>query len=494
MLYASHFNLQRFIILLLSYFLTGCMVGPDFHSPKPPQTDRYTRSPLPQKTASTSTKEPADKAQYFMIGQTIPAKWWALYHSPPLNDLITTGLANSPNLAAAKAALRQAQENYNAQVGTLLFPAVTAQLNPQRQSFAGSTIDGAVPSSVFSLYNATVNVTYTLDLFGGSRRQVEVARASVDYQSYQMNAAYLTLTANIVTTAIAVASLQAQIIATRELIQANTNQLAIVRKQFNLGGASQADVLSQQTLLEQSRALLPPLEKNLAQSQHSLAILVGSLPSQSQLPTINLDKLTLPTQLPVSLPSSLVRQRPDIQAAEALLHQASAQVGVATANLYPQINLSGDYGWSSNAPSTLFHPVSNVWDFGGQLLQPIFRGGALRAQRRAAIAAYEQTYEQYRQTVLQAFKNVADVLRALETDARELKAQKRAEIASRATLLLTRKQFSLGAVTFINVLNAEQQYQQTIIKRIQAQTARYSDTAALFQALGGGWWNGVVTR
>jgi len=485
---------QSIIVLLLSYLLTGCMVGPDFHSPSPPITQTYTKTPLPNKTASITTAGKAGYAQQFVTGQAIPAEWWALYHSLPLNNLITTGLANSPNLAAAKATLRQAQENLNAQIGTLLFPSISAQLNPQRQSYAGASIGGGVPSSVFNLYNASVNVAYTLDMFGNARRQVEAARAQVDYEYYELNAAYLTLTANIVTTAIAVASLQAQIATTHQLIQADTNQLAIINKQFNLGGASQENVLAQQTLLEQTRALLPPLEKNLAQSQHALAVLVGSFPSQSQLPDINLDNLTLPAMLPVSLPSALVRQRPDIQATEALLHQASAQVGVATANLYPQITLNGSYGWASNVPSTLFHPLSNTWSIGGQLLQPIFNGGALRAERRAAIAAYEQAYEQYRQTVLQAFQNVADSLRALETDARELKAQKRAEIASRATLQLTRKQFRLGAVNYINVLNAEQQYQQTVIKRIQAQTARYSDTAALFQALGGGWWNGAVTR
>jgi NodT family efflux transporter outer membrane factor (OMF) lipoprotein len=468
------------------------MVGPDFHSPASPETKTYTKAPLPHKTTHITNAGEAGKTQEFIMGKTIPAAWWTLYHSQPLNHLITTGLANSPNLAAAKATLRQAQENYSAQVGTLLYPAFNAVISPQRQSFAGSTIDNAVPSNVFNLFNASVTVTYTFDAFGSSRRQIELARAQIDYDYYQMTGAYLSLTANIVTTAITVASLEKQIIAARQLIQANANQLSIVSQQAKLGGASQADVLSQQTLIEQSQALLPPLEQSLAQSQHALAILVGSLPSQSELPNINLDTLTLPTQLPVSLPSSLVRQRPDIQVAEALLHQASAQVGVATANLYPQITLNADYGWSSNTINSLFHPSTKVWDIGAQLLQPIFRGGALRAQRRVAIAAYEQAYAQYRQTVLQAFQNVADALRALETDARELKAQKRAEIASSATLQLTRKQFQLGAVNYINVLNAEQQYQQIVIKRIQAQAARYSDTAALFQALGGGWWNGAV--
>jgi NodT family efflux transporter outer membrane factor (OMF) lipoprotein len=480
------------ITLIASLTVGGCAVGPDFQPPSPPTAKTYAPLSFPEKTASIATAGNAGKAQHFLPGQAIPAAWWALYHSVQLNNLIRAGLANSPNLAAAKAALRQAQENFNAQIGTLLFPSISAQFTPQRQSFASSSIGGSVPSSVFNLYNASINVTYALDIFGNVRRQIEAGRARVDYEYYELNAAYLSLTANIVTTAITVASLQAQITATQQLIQADVEQLSILKKQFNLGGASKENVLSQQTLLEQTRALLPPLEKTLAQSQHALAVLVGSTPNQSQLPNINLDKLILPTQLPLSLPSSLVRQRPDIQAAEALLHQASAQVGVATANLYPQITLNGNYGWTSNTLNTLFHPISNVWAIGGQLLQPIFNGDALRAQRRAAIAAYEQAYEQYEQTILQAFQNVADSLQALEIDARELKAQKSAEAASRATLLLTKKQFHLGATSYINVLNAEQQYQQILIKRIQAQTARYSDTAALFQALGGGWWNGAV--
>ncbi len=486
--------LKQLIVLVTSCALVSCAVGPDFHSPSPPAAHSYTKKQLPKKTTSITNAGKSGKAQQFNIGQTIPADWWTLYHSVPLNQLITIGLANSPNLAAAKATLVQAKENYNTQVGNLLFPAFNLTLNPQRQSFGGSTINNAVPSSVFSLYNTTVNMTYTLDAFGGSRRQIEAALAQVDDEYYQLQGAYLTLTSNIVTTAIAVASLQAQITAMKELIQDNARQLVILKKQFELGGVAQSDVLSQQTLLEQTRALLPPLEINLAQSQHTLAILIGSSPSESQLPDIHLNALTLPGQLPVSLPSALVRQRPDIQASEALLHQASAQVGVATANLYPQITLNADYGYSATSPNQMFRASSNVWDYGAQLLQPIFHGGALRAQKRAAIAAYDIAFAQYRQTVLQAFKNVADVLRALDEDARELKAQKRAEIASRATLQLTREQFKLGAVTFINVLNAEQQYQQTVIKRIQAQTARYADTAALFQALGGGWWNQVIVR
>jgi NodT family efflux transporter outer membrane factor (OMF) lipoprotein len=470
--------------------LAGCMMGPNFHVPAPPTTATYTRTILPPQTTHVSGAGNAGKAQYFINNQDIPAEWWTLYHSTALNHLITMGLANSPSFAAAKATLLQAQENLNAQIGTLLLPRVNAVANGQRQKFAGASIGNDVPSSLFNLYNVGVAVSYTFDLFGSSRRQIEASRAQVDFRYYQLQAAYLSLTANIVTTAITTASLKAQINAIHQLIAEEKNQLAINIQQFKLGSVSEANVFAQQTQLEQTSALLPPLEQNLSRAEHALSVLVGSLPSESQLPSIDLNKLNLPTRLPVSLPSALVRQRPDIQAAEALLHQANAQVGVATANLFPQITLgTTNYGWSSPTVNDLFHPATLTWSIGGQILQPIFQGGALRAQKRAAMAAYEQVWAQYRQTVLQAFQNVADSLRALESDARELKAQKRAEIAAYAALKLTKAQYRLGSIDYLPVLTAEQQYQQALINRIQAQAARYSDTAALFQALGGGWWH-----
>jgi NodT family efflux transporter outer membrane factor (OMF) lipoprotein len=402
--------------------------------------------------------------------------------------LIDTGIANSANLAAAQGKLVQAQETLNAQVGTLLFPAVSAQLGGQRQRFSYSTF-GVGRSSIFNLFNATVNVAYTLDVFGGSRRQIEATAAQVDYQQYVFIGTYLTLTSNIATTAISVAALESQIKATRQIIRSQEDLLSIIEKQFQLGGASSENILSQQTLLAQTRALLPPLQKNLALSRHALAVLVGSLPSESQLPEIKLDQLNLPKRLPVSLPSKLVRQRPDVQAQEALLHQASAQIGVATANLFPQITLNGSYGWTSNIFNMLLSPHVKTWSYGTSITEPIFNGGALMAQRRAAIAAFDAAYAQYRQTVLQAFQNVADSLRAIQEDAHAFRAQTQAEIAASKTLALTRKQYRLGAVSYLSLLNAQVQYQQTVINRVQAQAARYNDTVALFQALGGGWWN-----
>jgi NodT family efflux transporter outer membrane factor (OMF) lipoprotein len=482
----------RFFILcaFLSMVLTGCLVGPDFHSPKPPMVESYTAHPIPITTTDIPLMGSAGKAQYFAAGRDIPAEWWYLFQSPELNALIDSGLAHSPNLVAAIAALREAEENLNAQVGTSLFPAVNGVLSHERQRQPGSIFGGQnIPAATFSLYTPELNVSYTLDVFGKARRQIEALCAQVDYQRFQLEAAYLTITSNIVVTAINIASLQAQIKATHELIQMQQETLDIVEQQFNLGGASQGDVLIQQTQLEQIRATLPPLLQNLARNQHALSALIGEFPSENDLPKFDLNKFSLPNELPISLPSLLVRQRPDIRAAEALMHAASAQVGVATANLFPQIDLTGSYGWEAPSISTLFDHTFSAWDILAKLTQPIFNGGALHAKRRAAIAAYKQAAEQYQQAVLQGFQNVADSLRALENDARTLQAQRLAEISAQHSMVLIEGQFHLGGVSFLSLLTAERQYQQAYINRIEAEAARFTDTAALFQALGGGWWN-----
>ncbi len=462
------------------------MVGPNFHSPAPPKVKRYTETPLPKKTVKTAG--PGGQEQVFITNKDIPLLWWELYRSPEINQLIHTGLANSPTLAAASAALRQAQENLKEQIGNSMWPAIDVTDSVQRQRYSGVQIGQPAESVTFNLFYTSFNLSYTLDVFGGARRQIESLRAQVDYQQFEVIAAYLTLTSNIVTTATAVASYQAQIEATLELIQAEQGILNLLNKQYRLGGVSKENVLTQQTLLEQSKATLPPLQKSLSQAKHALSTLVGTFPD-APLPTIRLDRLKLPTELPVSLPSNLVRQRPDVRASEALLHAACAQVGVATANLFPQFTISANEGWLNTSFANLYTARNNTWSATGMVLQPLFRGGALLAQRRAAIAAYQQTAAQYRQIVLQAFQSVADVLRGLELDARTLQAQIRAEDAARASLNLTLKQYRLGAVSYINLLNAQQQYQQTRISRIQAQATRYNDTAALFQALGGGWWH-----
>lgn len=480
-------HLKVFILISLGTVLqTSCMVGPNFHSPNPPKVKKYTEKPLPAKTVSTPGS--GGQAQAFITNKDIPLLWWELYHSQELNQLIRMGLANSPNLAAASAALRQAQENLKVQIGNSMWPSIDASQMVQRQRYSGLQIGIPADSVTFNLVYTSFNLSYTLDVFGGARRQIEALKAQVDYQQFQVIAAYLTLTSNIVTTSVAIASYQAQIDATFDLIKAEQGLLDILNKQYRLGAVSQENVLTQQTLFEQTKATLPPLQKNLSQAKHALSTLVGVFP-EAPLPIIKLDHLKLPIELPVSLPSNLVRQRPDVRASEALLHEACAQIGVATANLFPQFTITANEGWLNTSFANLFTKRHEVWALTGQVVQPLFHGGALFAQRRAAIAAYQQTAAQYKQTVLQAFQNVADVLRGLEVDARTLQAQIKAENAARDALNLTLKQYRLGGVSYINLLNAQQQYQQTRISRIQAQAVRYSDTAALFQALGGGWWH-----
>jgi NodT family efflux transporter outer membrane factor (OMF) lipoprotein len=471
----------------LATLVAGCAVGPNFKTPELPAAaaaDRYTPAPMPAQTDSAPTA--AGAAQHIAMGQDIPALWWSLFHSPELDQLVRASLAQSPNMAAAQAALREAQENYKAQVGTLEYPSVSAQLGGTREKVSAFQVPGG---GVYNLYNASVNVAYTPDVFGGNRRTLENAQANVDFQRFQLEATYLSLTANVVTTAIREASLRAQLKATHEVFDALNKQLGLIEKQFEFGAIPKSTLLTQRNQVAQIAATIPPLEKSLAQTRHQLSVLAGKLPSEAGIPEFQLESLQLPEQLPVSLPSALARQRPDIRASEEQLHAASALVGVATAAQYPQFNLSGSYGSSSLTPHDLFESSNVIWSLVAGVTQPIFNGGALTARRRAAEAAYDEAAAQYKQTLLTAFQNVADSLRALDTDASTLKAQAEAEATSSESLALATSQYKLGATSFLVLLDAQRTYQQSHIDLVQAQAARYADTAALFQALGGGWWN-----
>lgn len=472
--------------------LTNCKLGPNFHTPAPVPTSRYIQDATLTKTAGSLKAKDGSKAQTLDLGIDIPGQWWDLFHSPELNSLIVAGLRHNSNLAAAKAAVINAQENYQAQVG-LLFPTVTGQFSAERQRFSfaqfGSSNSGILGNNLFNLYTLNLAATYTLDVFGGIRRQVEAAGAEVEYQQFELEAAFLTLSSSIAITAIDIASLQAQIQANYALINAQEKTLQLTKNQFKLGAASQADILLQENQLAQTKATLPPIKQMLVINEHALSVLVGELPTEHALPVVQLAKLNLPAHLPISCPSFLTRQRPDIRAAESLLHSASALIGVATANLFPQFTLNGTYGQMSTTLHTLFDPKNNFWSIASAMTQPIFAGGTLLAQRRAAIAAYEQAAAQYKQTVLQAFQNVADVLRALEHDAQLFQAQRQAEIAALNALTLIQKQYRLGGVNYLDLLTAQKSYQEAKLNRIQAQSARFTDTIALFQSLGGGWWN-----
>lgn len=478
------------LIGLQAVVLGGCIVGPDFHPPEPPSARTYTARPFPNETAAAPVA--GGSAQQFEHGQEVPARWWTSFRSDTLDRLIGRALAHSPTLSAARASLRAAREDLNAAAGGL-YPQVDAGLSASRQKISGARFgQPGVASGTFDLYNASVDVSYAFDFFGATRRQLESLRAAVDFQRFQLEAARLTLAANVVTAAVQQASLRAQIGATKEIIAVQQEQLDLVRRQRQLGAAAGAAVLALRAQVARSRATLPPLRKALAQTSHQLAALTGVPPSQAALPAFDLNQLHLPRELPVSLPSALVRQRPDIRGAEALLHRAAAQVGLAAANRLPQVSLTASFGSESTRAADLFGPRTGVWSAAGNLLAPIFHGGELRARERAAQALYDEAEAQYRLTVLQAFQNVADVLRALEVDADALKAQADAETATRELRRLVRRQFRIGAASYLALLDAERQYQQARIDLIRAQAARFADTAALFQALGGGWWNRVA--
>jgi NodT family efflux transporter outer membrane factor (OMF) lipoprotein len=473
--------------VVISAALTACAVGPDFHSPAPPATESYTQGPRPQATAGAPG--PAGAVQTFVSDRDIPGDWWTLFQSEPLDGLVRAALRDSPTVDSAKAALRSAQENYLAERGALLLPAADGTFSGTRQKTSGALFGAPqFGSTVFTLVSATVNVSYRLDIFGGSRRQLEALRAQTDFQRWELEAANLSLTANVVTTAINVASLRAQIATVNDIVASQQGQLEVVQRQFAAGGASWSDVLTQSTQVAQTQATLPALEKALAQAQHRLAVLSGKTPD-TDTPEFDLEHLVLPTELPVSVPAKLIRQRPDVQAAEATLHQASAQVGVATANLFPQVNLTGAIGSDALSASTLFTGGTGTWSLGASLTQPIFHGGELLHKRRAALADLDNAFAQYRQTVLAAMQDVADTLRALEADARDLRAEAAAEALAASSLEITRKQFAAGGVSHVQLLIAERQYSQARQNRVLAEAARYADSAALFQALGGGWWN-----
>jgi NodT family efflux transporter outer membrane factor (OMF) lipoprotein len=482
-------HLRFYSCVALSLVIASCAVGPNFRTPEGTKADTYTSTALPAQTESASGVGGA--AQQFATGRDIPAEWWTLFHSPPLDELIKQALKDSPTVEAAEAALRQSQEELNAFTGSAFYPQVDANALVTRQKISGAAFGQPdTKFRPFTLYNASVSVTYSLDIFGGARREMESLAAQVEYQRFQLEGAHLALTANIVTAAVQEALLRAQLQATQAIAADQEEQLGIVERQLQVGAAARTDVLLQRGKLAQTKASLAPLEKVLAQNRHQLAVLAGKLPSEaSALPEFTLNSFDLPQELPVTLPSALARQRPDIRAAESVLHAASAQVGVATANLYPHITLSGAYGSTAETTGVLFANGSSVWNLAAGLTQPLFHGGELRSKRRAAIATYDGAAANYRQTVLLAFQNVADVLRALEWDARALKAQTDADQAARDSLETARKQYQIGATSHLAVLLAESQYEEAHISLVQAEATRFADTAALFQALGGGWWN-----
>ena len=480
----SRRTLAMIAVFVLTAAVSGCAVGPDFHPIAAPAVRGYTPEPLPPRTASADVV--GGTPQTLRPGENIPGQWWTLFHSAQLNRLIEQAMKANPSLQAAQAALREADENVGAQEG-YLYPSVVGGvtgLRERRLRYARG--DPAGLGSPYTLMNVGVNVSYTLDVFGGIRRQVEADQAQSEYQRYLLEATYLALTANVVTAAVQEASLRGQIAATLELIKDEREQLVIVRNEFELGGASEADVLAQQTALAQTQATLPPLEKQLEIERDLLRALTGHFPDQDLGEDFDLSTLELPQNLPLSLPSQLVEQRPDVREYEALVHQTSAGIGVATANMLPQFTISGGLGTFAGAG---MNPGALAFSVLSGVAQPIFEGGTLLHRRRAAIAAYDQALAEYRYTVLVAFQNVADSLRALQADADYVKAQAAAERSASESYRVAREQYQAGYIAYPSLLAAQYAYQQTLLTLVQAEASRYADTAALFQALGGGWWN-----
>jgi NodT family efflux transporter outer membrane factor (OMF) lipoprotein len=473
-------------VLSAAALLAACAVGPNFHRPAAPPVADFLPEPVTDTMAAPTA---GGEAQHFDPGLTMSQQWWSAFGSHDIDALVEQALAANPDLKAAQAALRAAQENAAAQRAAFL-PALAGSLAATRQQDPVATLSPTLSSGtpIFNLRTAELDISYSLDLWGLNRRQLESLLASADAQRFQMQATYLTLVANAVTAAIMQATAHTQLLATREVIRTERESLEILRAQYALGSISLAQVRAQESTLAQVEASLPQLEQQERAQQDLLAQLTGRFPAQMPAVELDLSGLTLPQQLPLSLPSQLVEQRPDIRQAEAVLHAATADVGVAVANMLPNISLNADLGTTATSLSKLMESGTRYWSYGGSLSQTLFAGGSLLHKKRAAVALMDQAGEQYRGTVLSAFRQVADTLSALQTDARALEAQARAERAAADQLAIVTQNLQLGSASYLELLTAEGLYSQAVISLAQARAARLTDTVALFQALGGAWW------
>jgi NodT family efflux transporter outer membrane factor (OMF) lipoprotein len=497
------------LLAMAAAFAASCAVGPDFHTPEAPPNGAYAPTPLPETSSSADVH--GGEAQHFIAGRDIPFEWWELFESKALNTLIEKAFKANPTIAAAQAALAQAQELVQAQQG-YFFPSIGATYQAERHKIAGNLTNdqapgvqgngdnlsaplqtpGVPPYTAPLYYNfqtAELTVGFVPDVFGGNRRQVESLAAQADAQRFALEATYITLASNVAAAAIQEASLRAQIQATRAIIAADERALQILRDQFRLGSAMRIDVAAQETALAQAKATLPPLQLEFEQTRDLIRALVGNLPNDDVPETFELDALRLPPDVPLSLPAKIIEQRPDVRAAAAQLHAANAQVGVAVAAMLPQFPITGSYGGNADQFSWMFRSGGPFWNLIGDMTQPLFQGGTLLHRKHAAQQALKQAAAQYQGTVITAYQNVADTLHASLSDADALAAQVEAENAAKVTYELTRRQMETGYVNYLILLGAETAYQQALLSRVQAQATRYGDTVALFQALGGGWWN-----
>ena len=461
--------------------LVGCTVGPDFSEPAAPDATTYFQD---------SVQPPApggnDVSQRFVLGAKVAGDWWTAFHSAELNRLVEEAIAQNRTLASAKAALRQAQQ-VAVQAGGALYPQVGFAANAARERYSFASQGENLPASYFNVFSLGPTASFSLDPFGGNRRRLEQATALADSQDYQAVAAFLTLTGQVVVQVLNIASDRDQIDAVHDIVAEDERDLQLVRTESRAGELTQIDIQSAISQLETDRNLLPPLQQELSVAYDALSVLLGKVPSQTKMPELGLVDIELPAELPLTVPSELVHQRPDILSSEAQLHAASAAIGVATAQLYPNLTLSGSMSQEALTLAHLFSPMSNIWSVASGLTAPIFAGGALEAQRAAAVEAYDGALATYEQTVLQSFGQVADVLHALSHDADLLRGQRRALEAAAESLRLVRQTFSFGNVTLLQVLDAERQYAKARLGYAQAKAQRYRDTVQLFVAMGGGW-------
>jgi NodT family efflux transporter outer membrane factor (OMF) lipoprotein len=487
----------------------SCAVGPRYHRPEAPENADYAPAPLLETSASAPIH--GGEAQRLVSGRDIPFEWWELFRSPALNALVERAFRANPTIAFGQAALVQAQELVYAQQG-YFFPTIAANYDFERQKIAGNLTLDNVPGVEgngdnllppvqdpnnyphthplsYSLHTAQLTVGFVPDVFGANWRQVETLAAQTDAQRFALEATYVTLASNVVAAAIQEASLRAQLEATRRIIEADTKSLQILRDQFRLGLAMRIEVAAEEAALGQAKMLLPPLQRQFEQTRDLIRALVGNLPNQEVPETFEIDALQLPSELPVSLPAKIIEQRPDVRAAEAQLHAANAQVGVAVAAMLPQFSITGNAGGNADQFSWMFRSGGPFWTIVGGVSQPLFEGGTLLHRKRAAKAALQQAAAQYQSTVIAAYQNVADTLHASLSDAEALSLDVEAENSAKVTYDLTRRQMEVGYANYLALLSAQNAYNQALLTRVEAQATRYGDTIALFQALGGGWWN-----
>jgi NodT family efflux transporter outer membrane factor (OMF) lipoprotein len=503
----SHFS--RLLLMIGVALCASCAVGPRYHKPEAPANAGYAPASLPEVSAAADIH--GGEPQRLVNDRDIPFAWWELFQSAALNRLVEQAFKANPTVAAAQAALAQAQELVYAQQG-FYFPTVSAVYQAERHKISGNLTNDQAPGVqgngenllaplqdpvhvphtaplYYQFHTAELTVGFVPDVFGANQRQVESLAAQTDAQRFALEATYITLASNVVAAAIQEASVRAQIAATGQIIEADQKALQILRDQFRLGFAMRIDVAAQEAALAQAKAMLPPLQKQFEQTRDLLRALVGNLPNQDVPETFELDALQLPPELPLSLPGKIIEQRPDVRAAEAQLRAANAQVGVAVAAMLPQFSITGSLGGNATQIPWMFRTGGPFWNLYGNVSQPVFQGGTLLHRKRAAQQALKQAAAQYQSTVIAAYQNVADTLHASFSDADALAADVAAEAAAKVSYDLTHRQMEVGYVTYLSLLNAETVYQQALLVRVQAQATRYGDTVALFQALGGGWWN-----